>query len=320
MRDDHALMGKVADLYYTRDLTQQAIAGRLGLSRPTVSRLLERARAVGIVRVEIIAPTDTHATLERGLEETFGLREAIVATGHSESPGATRRALAQAAAAYLDRAVKTRARIGISWGTTLSAVLDVVRPRRLRVEVVPLVGGVGRADPAIHANDLARRLADLYHGDVALLHAPAIVVQPSVRDALLSDPRIREVLTLARKVDLALLGIGALVPSSTLVQSRFFTADDLAALRGRGAVGDICTRSFDAAGQPVDHALDARILAIDLADLRKIPTVVAVAGGFEKADAIAGALRGGLVSVLVTDHFAARAVLRGIKAGQEVPR
>lgn len=320
MRDDHALMAKVADLYYTRDLTQQAIASRLGVSRPTVSRLLERARAVGIVRIEITAPSDTHAALERGLEETFGLREAIVAAGHSESPGATRRALAQAAAAYLDRVVKARARIGVSWGTTLSAVLDVVRPRRLRVEVVPLVGGVGRADPEIHANDLARRLAGLYHGRVTLLHAPAIVAQPSVRDALLSDPRIREVLTLARKVDLALVGIGALVPSSTLVQSRFFTADDLAALRGRGAVGDICTRAFDAAGQPVDHALDARILAVDLEALRRIPTVVAVAGGFEKADAIAGALRGGLVDVLVTDHFAARAVLRGIKAGQELNR
>lgn len=320
MNGDRALLAKVANLYYVRDLTQQKIADRLGLSRPTVSRLLERARATGIVRVEIAVPEDTHAALERELEDTFGLREAVVVTGRSENPSATRRALGQAAAAYLGRAVKAKERIGISWGTTMSAVLDALRPRRLRVSVVPLVGGIGRADPEIHANDLARRLADLYAGDVHLLHAPAIVAHRGVRDALLSDPRIREVLTLARNVECAIVGIGALVPSSTLVQSGYFTPGDLATLRRRGAVGDVCTRSFDAAGQPVDGALDARILAVDLADLRKIPTVVAVAGGLEKADAVAGALRGRLMDVLITDHLAARAVVRGAKAAEEAVR
>ncbi len=315
MKEDRSLMVKVADLYYLRNLTQQAIAERLGLSRPTVSRLLDRSRTLGIVRIEVAAPADAHRPLERALEDAFGLREAIVIPGRSESPTITRRALGQVAADYLNRLFKGGERIGISWGTTLGAVMDHLRPRRLRTTVVPLVGGLGQAAPAIHANELARRLAEAHRGRVHLLHAPAIVARNDVRAALLTDPPIRQVLDLARRVDVALVGIGALVPSSTLIESGYVSAEDVAALRRSGAVGDICTRPFTAAGAPAGGPLDGRILAIDLEDLRRIRTVIGVAGGLEKAEAILGALRGGLLDVLVTDHLAARAVLRLAASG-----
>jgi len=310
MSQDRLLMAKVADLYYLRNLTQQEIAARLGLSRPTVSRLLTRSRAAGIVRIEVTAPDTTYSALERALEDTFGLREAIVTGGRAESPTATRRVLAQPAAGYLDRLLKGGESIGISWGTTLSAVIDHVRPRSLNTTVVPLVGGLGQAAPGIHANELARRLGEAHRGRVHLLHAPAIVAHSSVRDALLSDPTIRGVLDVARGVDVALVGIGALVPSSTLIESGYVSAAEMAALRRQGAVGDICTRMFAPDGTSSTAALAARTLAIDLDDLRRIPTVAGVAGGLEKAEAILGALRGRLVNVLVTDHSAARAVLR----------
>lgn len=316
MRGEQGLMAKVADLYYLRNLTQQAIAERLGLSRPTVSRLLQRSRTLGIVRIEVVPPEDAYRPLEGALEDAFGLREAVVIPGRSESPSRTRRTLGQAAAEYLDRLLKGGERIGISWGTTLGAVMDHLRPRRLRTTVVPLVGGLGQAAPATHANELARRLAEAHHGRVHLLHAPAIVAHDGVRAALLTDPRVRQVLDLARRVDVALVGIGALVPSSTLIESGYVSADDVAALRRSGAVGDICTRPFTVAGVPAGGPLDGRILAVDFEDLRRIRTVIGVAGGLEKAEAILGALHGGLVDVLVTDHLAARAVLRLGAAGE----
>jgi DNA-binding transcriptional regulator LsrR (DeoR family) len=253
-----------------------------------VSRLLARARATGIVRIEVTQPEGTHQRLEHELEEGFGIREALVIPGRSESPTATRRALGQAAAEYLDRALKGGERIGVSWGTTLRAVIDSVRPRPIETVVVPLVGGLGQAAPEIHANELARRLAELYGGRVHLLHAPAIVARRSVRDALLSDDRIANVLELARRVDVALVGIGALIPSSTLVESGYVSAAEMAAVRQQGAVGDICTRAFSSDGVSM--------------------------AGLEKAEAILGALAGGLVDVLVTDSIAARAVLRLARA------
>jgi DNA-binding transcriptional regulator LsrR (DeoR family) len=319
MSDDHVLMAKVADLYHLRGLTQQEIADRLGLSRPAVSRLLARARAEGIVKVEIAFPEAGHRALERELEEQFGLREAIVVAGRSESPAATRRVVGQAAARYLGRRLHGGERIGISWGTTVQAAVEHMSRRALRVTVVPLVGGVGQVTPGIHANELASRLADRLDGRVHLLHAPAVVAQRDVRDALLSDPEIRKALDLARRSDVALVGLGALIASSTLVRTGYFTADDLKTLRRKGGVGDVCTRSFTRDGQPADGALDRRILAVELEDLRRIPTVIAAAGGMEKAEAIAGALRGRLASVLVTDHLAARAVLQTTREWAETP-
>ena len=302
------LMAKVADLYYLRDMTQQEIAERLRISRPTVSRLLQRSRAEGIVRIEVIPPEGAHHGLERELEERFALREAIVVTGQDEA--ATQRALGRATAGYLDRVLKGGEKIGVSWGTTLRAVVDSLRHRPLQPTVVPLVGGVGQISAGIHANDLAHGIAAAFDGRVHLLHAPAIVTSRAVREALLSDAGIGQALALARQVDVAMVGIGALVPSSTLVRSGYFSAEHLAALRRRGAVGDVCTRAFTIDGQPVDGALERRILAVELSDLRRIPAVIAVAGGLAKAEAIHGALRGGLVDALVTDHLVARAILR----------
>ena len=306
------LMAKVADLYYLRDLTQQEIAERLGISRPMVSRLLQRSRAEGIVRIEVIPPNGVHHDLERELEERFALREAIVTMGQGET--ATQRELGRAAARYFERLLKGGEKIGVSWGTTLRAVVDNLRPQSLHPTVVPLVGGVGQISPGIHANDLAHGIASAFGGRVHLLHAPAIVASCAVRQALFSDAGIRLALALARQVDVALVGIGALVRSSTLVRSGYFSAERLAALRRRGAVGDICTRAFTIDGGPVDNALERRILAVDLSDLRRIPTVIAVAGGVGKAEAIHGALRGRLVDVLVTDHLAALAILRSAGA------
>lgn len=320
MTGEQMLMVKIADLYHVQGMTQQAIADRLDVSRPTISRLLRRAKAEGIVRIEIAPPEGTHRPLERQLEDRHNLREAIVVTGRPEAPTATRRALGLAAAAYLSRILKPGGTIGISWGATLAAVVAALAPHRLSATIVPLVGGVGRAAPDIHANELGRQMAAVLGGEVQLLHAPAIVSHSSVREALFSDPRIREVMSLARRADVALVGIGALIQSSSLVQSGYFSPEELKGLHRRGAVGDICTRAFTIDGMPVDSVLDKRILAVELADLRRIPMVIAVAGGLEKADAIAGALRGGLVNVLVTDHLAARAVLRASNAEKEVAR
>ncbi len=314
--EDQGLMVKVAELYYLRDLTQQEIADRLGCSRPTISRLLRRSRAAGVVRIDVIPPNGGFHHVARELEKVFHLRDAVVVPTRGASAAATRQALGQATVRYLERFLKGGERIGVSWGTTLAAVVDQVRPRRLNAMVVPLVGGLGQVTPHIHANDLARRLAAAYHGSVHLLHAPALVAHANVRTALLSDPPIRAVLDLARTVEVALVGIGALVRSSTLIQSGYFSAEDLAALRQRGAVGDICTRAFTVEGAPADRILESRILAIDLADLRRIPVVIGVAAGVDKAPAILGALRGGLVKVIVTDQAAARAVLHLAAAGQ----
>ena len=64
----------------------------------------------------------------------------------------------------------------------------------------------------------------------------------------------------------------------------------------------MCLRFFDATGRHVRSAFDARVIGIGPEELRRVPRRIAVAGGVEKAGAIAAAVRGEWANVLITDH------------------
>lgn len=109
---------------------------------------------------------------------------------------------------------------------------------------------------------------------------------------------------------LALVGIGAVEPSKMLASSgNVFSSDELKLLSSRGAVGDICLRFFDAAGQPVITPLNERVISMELEQLRRVPRVIGVAGGRRKAAAIRGALAGKRINVLITDRAMAQRLL-----------
>lgn len=122
----------------------------------------------------------------------------------------------------------------------------------------------------------------------------------------MSDQYVREAMEALGDLTLALVGIGALEPSTLLQSSgNIFSEKELKALGRKGAVGDICLRFFDADGLPVVSALDDRVIGMDLEQLRKPRRAVGLAGGPRKYAAIQGALRGRFVNVLITDRFTA---------------
>src|SRR3954471_7253705 len=109
--EDLRLALRAATLYYLDGLTQADIASRLGVSRPTAGRLVARAKAKGLVRIDVVVPPDMredlHADEERELEQRYGLTEAVVA-GHGIDVGAPGRpagyaSVGRAAAAVLMR-------------------------------------------------------------------------------------------------------------------------------------------------------------------------------------------------------------------------
>ena len=69
--EDLRLALRAATLYYLDGLTQAEIASRLGVSRPTAGRLVARAKARGLVRIDVVVPPDMrddlHADEEREL-------------------------------------------------------------------------------------------------------------------------------------------------------------------------------------------------------------------------------------------------------------
>jgi DNA-binding transcriptional regulator LsrR (DeoR family) len=310
---DFYLLSKVSTLYYMRDQTQQEIADRLRLSRPTVSRLLQEARDQGIVQISVAPPRGLHIELETRLEERFGLAAAQVVEvdgGADASEELRRRQIGAGAAAYLSRTIEPNERVGLAWGSTLSAMVQAMAPLPTSgVRVVQTLGGIGPPDAEAYAAGLVRRLATLLGAAAVLLPAPGVVATAQVRDALRDDPHVRAALGHFDALDTVILGIGSLSSNPVLNDGHSLPPGLLTELVEAGAIGDVALRFFDAEGAPVRSSLDDRLLGISTEQLRQAPRVVAVAGGADKVDAIFGALRSGLVDVLITDHLTAEALV-----------
>jgi DNA-binding transcriptional regulator LsrR (DeoR family) len=308
---DLYLLTKVSSLYYLRDQTQQEIADRLRISRPTVSRLLQEAHQQGIVQITVTPPRGLHTELEARLEERYGLREAqVVAVEPRQSRELLHRQLGAGAASYVSRTVQRGEAIGIAWGTTLSALADAMPPLPTEgVRVVQAIGGIGPPDAAAYAASLVRRLAALLGATPVLLPAPGIVPTPAVREALRADPHVLAALTQFDALDTVYVGIGALATNPVLTDGTSIPPDTLDELRRTGAIGDIALRFFDAEGKPVRSSLDDRLLGITREQLKKAGSVVAVAGGPDKVDAIAAGLATDIVNVLITDQNTAKALV-----------
>lgn len=316
--DRAGLLAEVAERYYIRGEDQRSIAHAIGTSRSNVSRLLGEAKRRGIVEIRINRPRPRNERLEEQLCAAFGLSDARVAGAPHDVGSPPLDHVAGLAADHLADQLTDRVSVGLSWGTSLAAMVERLNiTSRYDVEVVQMLGGLSAVSRSLNGHELGRRLAHKLGGTFFYLHAPAIVESPEVRDALLRQPAIADVLQRAAATDLALVGIGSLGTGSSqaLFAEAQLSASDKKAIKNAGAVGDVCARLFTADGEPCDTAVDRRIIGVELNVLRKIPLTVGVAVGPEKVKSILGAVRGGFVNVLVTDEATAAEVLDAAEAG-----
>ncbi|MFL7839716.1 MAG: sugar-binding transcriptional regulator [Candidatus Promineifilaceae bacterium] len=311
--DELRLMTRVARMYYERDMRQSDIAGQLGLSQATISRLLNRSRDEGIIRISVNVPQGVYSEMEEELVAAYDLRDAIVVDCISENEQIVQRDIGAAAAYYVESTIKPNEVIGLSsWSSNLLALVDAMHqvPRKPGVQVVQILGGVGNPGAEMHAARLTGRLARLVNGKATFLPAPGIVGSPASLNVLLADPYVNEAMALFQQVSLALVGIGTVEPSELLAESgNIFSGTELDILRGEGAVGDILLHFFDEYGQPIETSLNSRVISMSLPQLQQVDRAVGVAGGRRKQEAILGALRGNLINVLITDCYTAKRLL-----------
>ncbi len=306
------LLATVADLYYIERCSQAEIASRLGYSRSAVSRLLSEAHDRQLIEIRVNHPMQRDSQLEYALRSRFELEAVYVAQRGFLAYDRMLMQLGRLAAGYLDEVLSESSIIGISWGTAVYETVSALAPRRLRgVEVVQMIGGLGKGDPQIDGPGVAMQLAERLGGRYYTLNAPLIVSDETTRHSLLSSRVIQETMQQAARADLAVVGIGSVDSNrSSLLRTGYLTADELDEIGRTGAVGDICGTHFDADGHILDIDVNRRVVGINLRELLAGRCqVIAVGGGRLKAPAIIGALRGRLIDVLVTDSNAAEEVL-----------
>lgn len=326
-RDDQDLAA-VARRYYLGGRSQQQIADELGISRSNISRMLTAALERGIVEIRVHDPSGRDDDLERALVQTFGLRDARVAVWVGSGAAADREdphpRVGRLAADLLLETASDGARLALSWGRALQAMVSATEPgREHAVDLVQLVGGLPSVANETSGQELLRDLATrLGARTLHYLHAPAVLSSPAALPALLTESSVAETLQAAREADVAFVGIGspqhgsssrvldAAVGGRTAERRRFWAAEP---------VGDVASRYYDAHGDAIRGAVDARVVGVTLADLRALPTVVGVVCGQAKLAAVLGALRGGILDVLVCDDGLARAVLEAATAALPAP-
>ena len=215
------------------------------------------------------------------------------------------------AADFLDGFLRDGMVLGVSYGRSLAALIQQLVPsKRIDMTVVQILGVLGMGNPLIEGPDLVRQLANAYNANYRYLYTPMIVESEQTRDLLLKEPNVRDTLALGRNADAVVLGIGAHdAQDFGSIWTGYLNRKDLAFLRSRGAVGHMCAEHFGAQGDVLDVAYNRRVISIGIESLRKIETVIAIAGSAEKARAIYGALNGRYIDILITDDQAARRVL-----------
>ncbi|WP_420489879.1 sugar-binding transcriptional regulator [Neobacillus drentensis] len=312
MQVDKEKIGKVieaAKLYYLLDYNQNEIAKMLGVSRPTVSRLLQQAKSDGIVQINIMDPTEDVENLGKQLEKRFNLKKAVVASIPQYDDHIIKNYLGEKAAAYLDVIVKDDDIIGVTWGTTIYHVATELKQKFVKnVKVVQLKGGVSYAETNTYASETLYLFGKAYNTAPHNLPLPAIVDHVVVKQAMEADRHIRKILELGKQANIALFTMGPIKTDSLLFQLGYFTESDLESLYGK-AVGDICSRFFDKNGEICNESLNERTLGVNLDELRKKEYSILVAGGPNKIDGIYGALKGKYANVLITDQFTAKFLL-----------
>lgn len=308
--DEQKLMVKTASLYYHDEWTQAQISKQIGMSRPIVSRLLQRAKDTGIVEVFIKDETVHTVALEQRLEAVYGLDEAVVVPQSRAQGHSMKSAVAAAGAYYAAKKTRNVNRLGISWGTTVAELVKHFPfDKRPDLHIVPLEGGMGRASIDIHANHLAYELAKKSGASCSYLYAPAIVDSEEMKNHFMKMADIKSVLHEGASVEMAIIGVGNPHEDSTLEKVGYLRKEEAESLKEAGAAGDVGFRFFNDHGFAIDHPFNNRVVGIPLEQLKQIPSVMAVADGTNKQRSMKGLLASGIVNILVVDEGLAMALL-----------
>lgn len=304
------LLVHVSELYYQQGLNQQEISKIMNLSRPTISRLLDEAKATGIVEIIVHSPIEKNPKLSYVLRTAFGLRDTIVIAGDFEYEKALSRC-AQTAAHFLATVLDNNMSIGISWGRALEALCDAIKPAQYyNINVVQMVGCLGTGNPRVDGLELAIRLSKKLDGTYSNIYAPVYVDDELVYSYLIRESQIESTLKKALSADVVITGIGSLDdPNGSLYQAGCYSPEDRAELMRRGAVSSILGRMFDKDGKEV--RLENRYVISAPLDSMRFPSwSIAINASKEKAECTLAAVRGKYLNTLIVDEPLAREMLQ----------
>ncbi len=300
---------------------RRALAQRLQLPEREVRAISESLRRDGFIEVgaagmvltndasevlsgakEMIRSLMGLNALELQLAHLLGADRVLVVSGDADQDERVLDEAGRAAANHLRHYLSDGSILAVTGGGTIAKVARYLpQGAAMDVTVLPARGGVGR-NVETQANTLAAELAHKLGGAHRLLHLPDSIGSEALRE-LYKLPEIREPVEMLKKANVLLSGIGR---ADDMARHRRMSSGEIEQLRRRGAVAEALGVYFDAQGNPL---IQASSLGLDITRIDSIASVIAVAAGSRKAEAILAVARHHHHALLVMDEGAARAIL-----------
>ncbi|MBD1559726.1 sugar-binding transcriptional regulator [Vibrio sp. S9_S30] len=305
------LLTEISVAYYQDGATQEEISKKFSISRAKVGRMLKQARDEGIVEITVKYHPVFSAKIEQRLVERFGVKRALIALDQPTEE-LQRLQVAGLVSNYLNNTLKNGTVITVGQGRNVSAVahhVGVISPRDCKF--VCGIGGIHPRGGKFNADHICRQLAKKYGGSSETLYAPAYAETKAQKMAFMENSTVKQTLDLARKADVALVGIGDMSENSYMVDLGWFTAEEVVQARlHQGVVGDFAGYDFfDVQGNSAITVMSDRVIGLNLEEFRPISDVIAIAAENSKPLALLGALRTGVVDVIATTVSTALTVL-----------
>lgn len=307
--DKLAIYSQVAHMYYELGMMQPEIAKRLYFSRSKVSRILQKAQDLGIVDIKVKHYLSRVRFYENELKEKFGISNPIVLTSfEGDQTSNAYEGMSNYAALYISGKLKGDCVFGITGSHNVTKTVHMLRKQHdCNLKVVQTIGASINQDMSAELVDF---LANTFDGKAYFLNTPVYVDDLAVKEKLMRDAAVADAMRLMKKCDLMLMSIGTFDVNGDMPNWwGYMTEQHRIELKRKGAVGSICAQFFDIDGKWIDCDWNRKCISIPWENLSRAGEKIVIAHGPSKVSGILGALRGGLIDVLITDTITAAAVL-----------
>lgn len=296
-------------LYYVAGRTQDEIAAAMGISRQSAQRLVSLAVAERLIKVRLDHPIAACLEYAERLKRRYDLAQVEIVPSDPGSASTTI-GIAEAAAAEIEKWLKQAQPVVMAIGTgrTLKAAVDQLPAMECpQHRIVSLTGNIGPDGSAAYYNVIFS-MADAIKARHFPMPLPVLVSSAAERALLHEQALVRSTLALGSKADVTFVGVGELGEGAPLNLDGFLDVDTMKKLVSAGAAGEICGWIFDTDGKLLDDPINERVASVPIPS-HPGAVVIGVAKGVRKYAAIKAALRGHLLSGLITDEATAEYLL-----------
>lgn len=302
-------------MYYVEDMNQLEISRKLGISKPTVSRLLKSASRYGIVTYKVDPQFVDCIKLQRELMERYPIRQIYVVPltedSHYDNPSFLKLTIAIEGARYLQRILSEKELLGLAWGGTVHNMIRALNPcQKKNINVVTMQGDIYRCGEDYDVETLVRRAALTFSGDKYVITDSGFMDNPEHARMRIQGTYADIFSNYYENISISIAGAGGWRPEITSPltneKSGYITKEEQQMLMEKGVVADFILHMLDEEGREIESPVKDRTIAIDLAVYRKIPMKIVLLSGENKAATAKAILSGGYADVLFLDYQLAK--------------